>query len=313
MKRVLIVTYSQSGQLSAVLDALAAPLRAAPDVEVVVEQLRPLEPFPFPWTFFDFLDAFPECVHLDPAPITPLSAAAKSEFDLVILGWQVWFLAPSQPIAAFLLGEEGRRILAGRPVVSVVACRNMWLMAYDIVRRLLDAAGARLLDHVALIDRGGFATFLTTPAWLLSGKRDRISWLPRAGIADEDIVACARFGNALVAALRRGDERAQAPLLRGLQAVQVDTRLLAAERIGTRSFRIWGAAVRAAGPPGSLRRRPVLLLYVTFLIAAILTIVPLSMLLRAALRPLLRRRLQRERARYEAPSGSDATLLAPRS
>jgi hypothetical protein len=41
----------------------------------------------------------------------------------------------------------------------------------------------------------------------------------------------------------------------------------------------------------------------------ILTVLPLSMLVRALLRPLLRRRLDAEVARLEAPSGSSGERL----
>ncbi len=310
MKRVLVITYSQTGQLSSAVEHLTAPLRASAATEVVVEQLQPLKPFPYPWSLFSFLDAFPECVYLDPAPIAPLSPATAGRFDLVILAWQVWFLSPSQPVAAFLLSDDARRILRGQPVISVIACRNMWLMAFQTVRQLLDAAGARLLDNVALTDRGGFATFITTPWWLLTGKRDALRWLPPAGISDADIRAARRFGDALVDALAVDRERGDAPLLSGLKAVEVDTRLIPSERIGMRSFRIWGKWLRAAGPAGSLRRRPLLIVYVSFLITLILTVVPLTMLLRALLRPLLRRRLEDEKARFELPSGSGDAAMA---
>jgi hypothetical protein len=311
MKRVLFVGYSQSGQLLDVLEAIATPLRACADVEVVFERLQPSSAFPFPWTFLSFLDAFPETVHLDPAPNAPLSESAFGAFDLVVLGWQPWFLAPSQPVAAFLLSAEGKRILAGRPVISVVACRNMWLNAFAMVKRLIEGAGGRLLDHVALTDRAGFATFLTTPMWLLTGRRQALSWLPPAGVDRAQIANCGRFGQALVPALRTGQERASAPLLRGLRAVEVDGRLIAGERIGTRSFRIWGRLVRAFGGPGSRWRRPVLLVYVVFLIAAIVFVLPLTMVIRAALQPLRRAHTQALVRACEEPSGSADSVAIP--
>ncbi|HET6720163.1 MAG TPA: hypothetical protein VFH22_10980, partial [Rhodocyclaceae bacterium] len=51
-KRVLVVSYSQTGQLSAVVERIVAPLRAAGDdlrIDVHVENLKPRQPFPFPW------------------------------------------------------------------------------------------------------------------------------------------------------------------------------------------------------------------------------------------------------------------------
>ena len=51
-------------------------------------------------------------------------------------------------------------------------------------------------------------------------------------------------------------------------------------------------------------RRPVLAVYVLFLVAMIVSVVPLSLLLRTLLKPLLRARLSAQAARYERPSGS---------
>src|SRR5262245_19155860 len=60
MKRILVIHYSQTGQLTEVVRAFVGPLLEAPDVEVVFETLAPERPYPFPWPFLQFLDAFPE-------------------------------------------------------------------------------------------------------------------------------------------------------------------------------------------------------------------------------------------------------------
>ena len=307
-KRVLVLTYSQTGQLSAVVERIVAPLRAeGADViiDVHVETLRPRSPFPFPWPILRFFDAFPECAHLDPAPLQPITLKGDEEFDLVILSYQVWFLAPSQPAVAFLRSPEGRRLLAGKPVVTVIACRNMWLMAQEKMKSLLADAGARLIDNVVLTDTAPtMATLVTTPRWMLTGRRDAFLGLPPAGIEAGEIARCSRFGHALRDALAAGRERQTAPLLSGLRAVQADPRLLFAEKAATRSFFVWGKLIRAIGAPGAAARRPFLLLYLVFLVTMILTVVPLSLLVQAAIRPLAGNFLAAHKAYYEYPSGS---------
>lgn len=304
-KRVLLLRYSQSGQLDTLMAHLTAPLRDDPAIELHTLDLVPQRPFPFPWSFFAFLDAFPECAHLAPGPLAALALRGDEAFDLVLLPWQVWFLAPSQPVTAFLQHPVAQQVLRGRPVVSVIACRNMWMAAYDKLRTLLDAAGARLVDNVVYTDPSPtLATFITTPRWLLTGRRDGFWGLPRAGLDDAQLQGAARFGRALRKALHAGDERGPGPLLAGLGAVRADPHLHFSERTGTRSFHVWGRLLRAAGPPGSARRRPLLLLYVAFLVTAIVTLVPASLLLQRLARPLLRRRLDNLAHRYEQPSGS---------
>ena len=303
MKRVLVVYFSQSGQLARVVRRLVSPL-ASGDVELVEEVLRPQAPYPFPWPLWRFLDAMPETVLLEPPLLAPFSVRAEERFDLIVLAYQVWFLAPAGPMTAFLKSETGRRLLAGRPVVTAIACRNMWLAAQETVKRLIREAGGQLRDNVVFTDRGGtLATLITTPRWLLTGRRDGFWGLPPAGVGEEEIVNADRFGRALLDALRSGREREAAPMLSGLGAARVDPRLILSERAGQRAFSFWSRLIRLGGPPGSATRIPLLALFCGYLVAMIITVVPASLLLQRLMRPLLVRRLESQRAYFELPSG----------
>ncbi len=305
VKRVLVLAYSQSGQLSQVTERILAPLRSDASIAIHVETLHPLKPYPFPWTFFSFLDAFPESAHLVPPQLKPLSLNGDEDFDLVILPYQVWFLAPSLPVTAFLKHPLAKKLLAGKPVVTVIACRNMWMLAQEKMKVMLSACGARLLDNVVLVDPSPtMASLVTTPLWMLTGRRDVLGWLPPAGVDAASIQAARRFGLALRDALHKDEERGTASLLSGLRAADSDPHLLFSEKAATRSFYLWSKLLRAVGEPGQLRRRPLLLLYVTFLIVLILTVVPLSLAIQALLQPLLQRRFALLKRYYDAPSGS---------
>jgi hypothetical protein len=306
MKRVLVVSYSQTGQLAAVTQSVLAPLVASPSVEVVSLTLVPEEPYPFPWPFLDFFDTFPETVHLMPRPLKPLQLDPAHGFDLVILAYQVWFLSPSQPMAAFLQLPEAARLLRGTPVITLVACRNMWLMAQETVKQQLHVVGAHLIDNVVLTDRAhSAATFISTPLWMLTGRRGPFLWgaVPAAGIAAEDIAAASRFGRAIVAGLPALDPALPQAMLRGLGAVKINERLIASERIGYRSFRIWGRLLLMLGGRRSVLRRCVLCVYILFLTAMILTVAPVTAVLKRLLAPFTQERIARQRAYFAAPSG----------
>jgi len=310
-KRVLVVFYSQTGQLARVLDSVIGPLDRDPGVVVHREPLRPVTPYPFPWKPLEFLDVFPETVALEPPPCVAPGLDGSERFDLVVLGYTVWYLSPAPPVTGFLQSKVGRQLLAGRPVVTVTACRNMWLTAHETVTGMLRDIGARHCDHVVLTDQGhALATFVTTPRWMLTGRKDSVWGLPAAGVAEEDVRGAARFGEALREALRRGDERRGAPMLRGLRACVVDERLIASERIGKRSFNLWRRVIRLGGPPGAARRKPLLLLYVAVLVTLIVTVVPLGFLTRFLLRPFNAPRLVRLKRELEAPSGSETYRLS---
>lgn len=308
MKKVLVIGASQSGQLDRILDRFAGPLATA-GFSVDRCAMPGFERHPFPWSFWSFFDVFPEAV-LGIAPPPGEWAIPDEDYDLVVFGYQVWFLSPSLPVASWLGDPRTAALLAGRPVVAVVACRNMWLSAWTRVRARLAASGARVLDHVVFTDRGSaLASFITTPRWLLTGRRDRFLGLAPAGVDEAEIAAAGRFGGALARALAEGRERGASPLLGGLAAARVDARLALSERAGSRAFALWSRLVRACGKPGQRRRRPALLAFVIYLIALILTVVPLSLTLQTLLAPLFWRRFARIRAEFEAPSGSGRERL----
>jgi hypothetical protein len=304
-KRVLVLNYSQTGQLTEITKRIIEPLQQDSGIQVHIETLYPVKSFPFPWGFFSFLDAFPEAAHMVPPQLQPLSLTGEEDFDLVILPYQVWFLAPSQPITAFLKLSLAKKLLTGKPVVTVIACRNMWMLAQEKMKGLLEACGARLLDNVALVDPSPtMASLWTTPFWLLSGKKDFLKLLPPAGVDAASIQAARRFGLALRDALNRNEERGTTPLLAGLKAADSNPHLLVSEKAATRSFYVWGKLLRAAGEPGQWRRYPFLVLYVIFLITLISTVVPLSLLIQSLLRPFMRQHFAALKQRFDLPSGS---------
>lgn len=304
-KRVLAICYSQTGQLARIAAQILAPLQKDHGVEVHLEVLRPKQAYPFPWPFFQFFDAFPEAAHLKAPVLEPLSLSGDEDFDLVLLFYQVWFLAPSLPVTAFLQHPLASRLLKGKPVVTVIACRNMWLMAQEKMKSMLANLGARLIDNVVLYDHGNvFATLITTPRWFLTGKQTGFLGLPSAGIAPDEILRSRRFGLALQDALAADAEKQGLPLLTGLGAVDANPRLYVSEKAATRSFYLWGKLLLAVGKPGQKRRWPILFLYVLFLITLILTVIPLSLLVQTMLRPLTLRRFEALKQQFDAPSGS---------
>jgi len=310
IKRVLVLTYSQTGQLAEVTRRVVEPLQQDNGISVHIETLRPVAPYPFPWGFFSFLDAFPESAHMAPCELQPLTLKGDEDFDLVILPYQVWFLAPSIPVTSFLKHPLAKKLLAGKPVVTVIACRNMWMLAQEKMKGMLADCGARLLDNVALVDPSPtMASLWTTPFWLLSGKKDFLKFLPPAGVDAESIQRARRFGLALCDALHLDAERGNAPLLGGLKAADSNPHLLFSEKAATRSFFVWGKLLRAVGKPGQLRRYPFLILYVMFLITLISTVVPVSLLIQSLTRPLLRRRFAAIKQQFDQPSGSGAERM----
>jgi hypothetical protein len=304
MRQILVVHFSQTGQLDRLVRSVCAPLEKAADVQVDYLQLQPAERFPFPWPFLGFFRIFPETVLMRPQPLLPLQVDADKRYDLVILAYQVWFLSPSLPVTSFLASPEAAKLLKDTPVVTLIGCRNMWLMAQEKVKAKLASLGARLVDNIALTDAcGTAASFLATPLWLFTGRQKPYSWVPRAGIEESEIVAASRFGEAMAQRLSTDSLPVEQPMLKGLGAVRIDEKLIGSEKVGNRSFQLWSRLLSALGPQQSRRRGVGLVVYIVFLLCLIITVVPLGALLKKLLNPLSRERTLREKAYYAGPSG----------
>jgi hypothetical protein len=303
-KNILLISYSQTGQLDRVASSFIKPLQASKDVVVHHKQIAPKKPYPFPWDIITFMDAFPESIYLDGCEIEEMEDDGV-EYDLVVLAYQVWFLSPSIPITAFLKSNFAKNKLKNKPVVTLIGCRNMWVMAQESMKKLLLDIDAKLIDNVVLIDRGSsLETFITTPRWMLTGKTDSLWGMSEAGIDPDDIKNASRFGKALLEALKNDRERSLEPLLYGLKALEVNPKLIRSEKIATKSFKIWGGWIRKLGEPGEKKRKPVVMLYLLFLLLMIVTVVPINMLVQTILRKINKDAVINEKEFYEMPSGS---------
>ena len=148
VKRVLVVYYSQTGQLEDIVNSICAPLKADGDVEVIYEKIRPKTPFPFPWTSDEFFQAMPESVKGIPCELEPLTLKSDEQFDLIIAAWQPWYLYPSIPTHALFQHETIRKLMNGKPVITVIGSRNMWVMAQEVIKKYIVSANARLVGNI---------------------------------------------------------------------------------------------------------------------------------------------------------------------
>jgi len=299
-----VVHYSQTGQLDRVVESVIKPLMACDEIQVTDLRIEPLTPYPFPWPFIRFINTFPEAAHEIGCELKPLAIDHRQRYDLVILAYQVWFLTPSIPVVGFLKSAEARELLRDTPVVTVIACRNMWLMAQEKMKRHLQNLGARSIGNIALVDAAGTAaSFIATPLWMLTGKKGPFPLgIPAAGVAENDIHDAERFGLALRNRMIDTGEL-DATVLQGLGAVRVNERLIASEKVATRSFYLWGKLFLAMGGPDAWPRKPLAILYALFLLSLILTVVPVTTLLKRLLTPLLATRIKQQKIYYAQPSG----------
>lgn len=302
--RILLVYYSQSGDAARVADALAESLRG-PETEVVTECIRPRASYPYPWrNVLRFFSVLPECLLGPPPAIEPPSYDPNANYDLIVLVYQVWFLSPSLPIQGYL-ASDAARVLRGRKVMTVSVSRNMWQSASETMKARLRDLGAVQVDNIVVTHQGPpWATFITTPRALLFGQKGPF-WkiFPPAGIAEGELERIRGFGRAVRQHFDRLRDPAPRSLLQGLGAVHVNRRYMIPEFLGWYLFRAWARVLSSLGRPGSWARSLGVVLFILFLVTAVVVGIPLVILGSLLLSPLINRLARPYAERLAAPSG----------
>lgn len=280
MKKILIIHYSQTGQLTDIVKSVTAPFKENETVSIIYEEIKPKPAFPFPWSATQFCDVFPESVEGMPCEIEPVKFDPDGDYDLVILAYQIWFLAPSLPITAFLDSPEAK-IMNGRPVLTIIGCRNMWLLAHETVKQKIIKSGGRLFGNIVLGDRtNNLLGVLTIAVWMLSGKKKIFfGLLPDAGISDQDIQGASKFGKILMAALEKNDPGPIQETLNAQGAVTVVPQYILFEKRIQRIFKVWSKFILKKGKRGNPARKFRVRLFLGYLFAAIAVIAPVSTVL----------------------------------
>jgi hypothetical protein len=302
VKKVLILYYSQSGQLKNVLDNFITPMQQDNNISCDYKAIVPKKAYPYPWKYYAFFDVFPESVYLNGSEVETVEC--ETQYDLIILGYTVWFLSPSLPITGFLQSAQAKTLFDNTPVITVIACRDMWITAQEKMKSLLGDVNAHLIDNVVLSDQGkSIHSFVTTPRWMLSGKKNAFWFFPKAGVAEQEMQETSRFGKRLCSALAKDLETKKQPLLTKLGAVNVVGKLIATERIAHRSFLIWSKLIKKSGEPGSNGRKIIITIYSAFLLTLVLTVVPLNIIIRKLLYSFQKKHITKAIDYYERPSG----------
>ena len=238
-KRVLAIYYSQSGQLGEIIDNFTQPLiDAGIDVEKV--RVRLVNEPNFPWTADTFFSVMPNCQLDVPAQLQPFELK-EQKYDLVILGYQAWFLSPSIPFNSLMQTEQMKAVVKDIPVITVTGARNMWLSAFVRVKKLLHAAEAKIVGNIALVDtHPNPVSFVTIFHWMLHGKKDSyLNIFPPPGVSDADIKHTKVFGESVIPHLMNNNWEGLQAELDANKAAVLNYNLMVIESTASKIFKAW--------------------------------------------------------------------------
>ncbi|WP_278354350.1 dialkylrecorsinol condensing enzyme DarA [Chryseobacterium gleum] len=284
-KNILVIYYSQTGQLQDIVKNIARPFEAQKEkYDVTYYNIKLKEDFPFPWPSDVFFNTFPESYLQIPKEILPPSEEVlNKKYDLILFGYQVWYLTPSIPIISFLKSEYAGRILKDTPVVTISGTRNMWMLSQEKLKVYLRDLQAKLVGNIALVDRhDNYTSVLTILRWLTTGQKEKSGMLPAAGVSDEEIAGSVKYGEIIERHFNNNDLINLQPDLVKNGAIEIRAFLVRVEKVGNKIFTVWSNLIIK-----KKEKRPLLIkFFKVYLMAAIWIISPVVLVLHLLTTPI---------------------------
>ncbi|MCS3867106.1 hypothetical protein J3D55_000022 [Chryseobacterium ginsenosidimutans] len=294
-KNILVIYYSQTGQLEDIVRNVAKPFEEKKEeYNVTYYNIELKKDFPFPWSNDVFFNTFPESYLQIPSEILPPSEEVlNKKFDLILFGYQVWYLTPSIPIISFLKSGYAEKILKDTPVVTISGTRNMWMLSQEKLKVYLKDLKAKLVGNIALVDRhDNYTSVLTVVRWMVGGQKEKSGLLPAAGVSDEEIIGSVKYGQIIEKHFSGNTLENLQPELVKNGAIEIRPFLVRVEKVGNKIFTIWSNLIMK-----KKEKRPLLIkFFKVYLMAAIWVISPIVLVLHLLTTPIfwVKRKKQRE-------------------
>ena len=278
MKKILVLYYSQSGQLTEIVKNFAKPFEKTNEYSIKYANIKPVKDYKFPWSGARFFDAFPESVEHIPCELEAIDLGDE-KFDLIVFAYSVWYMSPSIPSNSYLFTEQAKRIFKDTPVVTLLGVRNMWVVAQEYIKEKITELGGKLVGNIVLRDRAENLTgIITISYFLFSGKKGRFAWFfPKAGISQKDIDGVDKFGKIVKDHFSNNNlENLQENLIKE-KSVKINPYLSTTEQMAyKRVFTKWSKFILKKGGPGDPARKTRVRIFAWYFPFAILVIAPIE-------------------------------------
>ncbi len=294
-KRILVLYYSQTGQLKQIADNFCLPfVNSGCEVEFI--EIVPMEKFKFPWNGERFFDAMPECVLDIPVPIKKVELS-KNRYDLIIIAWQPWFLSPSLPIISALKDPLIKSVISQTPVITICGARNMWISAHSRIRNWIKENKGIHVGSLVLRDRNNnLISGITIQYWLFKGKKDKMFGVfPKPGVSDADIENCKNFGAVACESLLKNEWDSLQQKWINQDGIYVSKILMFVEGRAIKIFTMWAKLIR-----GKQNRKLWINIFRIYLLFALFLLSPIVILLfTIIILPLFNKSLNRQKDFHE--------------
>ena len=273
--KILAISYSQTGQLDDILGNILSPLS---DLDIDRILIKPKKAYPFPWTASEFFDAMPETVLEEPIELYDIKF--KHDFyDLIILGYQPWFLSPSLPISTLLQLAYFKRIVSETPVITIIGSRNMWINSQKSINMHIVGAGGRIIGNIPFIDKNpNLISAITILYWMLKGRKDNmLKIFPKPGVSEDDINGAKKIGLILRNNIFNNtlDDFQNQVISSGY--IKISTSILFIESRAKKIFLLWARIIKKQGL-NKQKRFLLVYAFIYYLIFALFVVAPIVLM-----------------------------------
>lgn len=300
MKNILVIYFSQTGQAKLALDATLKPFVENSNYQLHYHLIKPKKQFPYPWSYTEFFDAFPETVNGLACELEPTTINKTINYDLVVMAYQPWFLSVCVPINSFLQSAEVSELLANKSVVTIINCRNMWLGAQEKMKARLLAVDAKLVGNITFVDKSAnLISLVTVLAFVLKGTKEKFMGLfPKYGVADGDLAKAPQYGTRIMQHLENNTLLNLQADLNALGALDIRPNLMLMEGRGSALFPLYANYISKKGTQGSEQRKTRVRIFGIVLPTVILLASPIITVISRLMPFLAKKKFDKEIAYY---------------
>lgn len=149
-QRIIAYCYSQTGTLISLLDQSIQCLKD--EYDIVFIPIKPNREYPFPWKWSSFFDVFTDSVLGAKIDLCYEKIYLKMD-DIIILGFQPWFLHLSIPFNCFSETDYFRHAVRNRKVILFSCGRNTCNNALQILKsKVVENKGA-IISEIVISDK----------------------------------------------------------------------------------------------------------------------------------------------------------------
>lgn len=169
-RRIQIVYYSQSGSLKYLIEESMRPYLG--DYVLIWNPIHCAKPFPFPWNRRRFFSVFCDSVLQRGCRIVNNEIKIEKD-DMILLGFQPWFLHLSLPIQSFINSTQFGRIVKDREVILFTCYRNTGAMARRQMAAHVESRGGHIVAELEISDQSKErSSAFQFVRWFFTGKNN---------------------------------------------------------------------------------------------------------------------------------------------